>query len=109
MSKRTGSASGGADTEFDETIAQDALGVAEDGTSSNAMPEEKPKDAPKTKGAKAAKAKRYGLVRFLQLYPQPHYVVVLLQTFYANYVGTVDEWYARIDELLNHPIQYKKA
>ena len=112
MSKRTGSsATDGADTEFDATIAQDALGVAEEGTSANnAIPEAKEEVAPKkgAKGTKAAKARRYGLERFLQLYPQPPYVETLLRAFCANEVLTVEEWYARINELLNHPIQYKK-
>ena len=51
-----------------------------------------------------AKPKRYGLERFLQLYPQSSYVEAILRMLYPNEVMTAAEWLNLIETiLLNKP------
>ena len=51
---------------------------------------------------KAKKPKRYGVERFLQLYPQSNYVAAILRMIYANEVMTAEEWLALIDSILSN-------
>lgn len=51
---------------------------------------------------KAKKPKRYGVERFLQLYPQSNYVAAILRKIYANEVMTAEEWLALIDSILSN-------
>lgn len=48
--------------------------------------------------------KRMGVNKFLLYYPQDIYVEALLRHNYPRSVFTVDEWFLRIEELLNKPI-----
>lgn len=49
--------------------------------------------------------KRYGLVRFLQISPQPSYVESLLRSMYAGDVMTEAEWLAKIKSILNRKVR----
>ena len=51
---------------------------------------------------KAKKPKRYGLERFLQLYPQSPYVEAILRMWHATEVMTAEEWLALIDSILHN-------
>lgn len=53
---------------------------------------------------KANKTGKMGVYKFLSLYPQDIYVETLLILYYPRSFYTKDEWYARIDEILNTPI-----
>lgn len=105
MSKRTGSATDSANDEVLQT--SESVGTAENPTTENSAAE-----IPKAKSAKGgakAKPKKYGLERFLQLYPQSSYIEAILRAFYANAIGTVEEWFAWIEYELNRPVSYKSA
>ncbi len=47
---------------------------------------------------------RMGVARFLSYYPQDIYVEALLRHRYPKSFFTVEEWFRRIEELLNMPI-----
>ena len=48
--------------------------------------------------------KKMGVAKFLSYYPQDIYVEALLRHNYPKSVFTVDEWFKRIEELLNMTI-----
>lgn len=48
--------------------------------------------------------KRMGVTRFLSYYPQNVYVETLLKFYYPKAIFTVDEWFAKIDEIMQKPI-----
>ena len=54
-----------------------------------------------TKGNSTGKM---GVSRFLSLYPQDIYIATLLRHFYPKSYFTKDEWFMRIDEILDMPI-----
>lgn len=54
-----------------------------------------------TKGNKTGKM---GVYKFLMLYPQDPYVETLLIHYYPHSFFTKDEWFQRITEILNTPI-----
>ena len=100
MSKRTGSTTDSANDEVLQT--SESVGTAENSTTENSAAES-------VKGGAKAKPKRYGLERFLQLYPQNSYVEALLRAFYSMAIGTIEEWFAWIEYELNRPVSYKSA
>lgn len=51
-----------------------------------------------TKGNKTGKM---GVERFLMLYPQDYYIEALLRLYYPNSFFTKNEWFQRIQEILN--------
>lgn len=106
MSKRTGSATDSANDEVLQT--SESVGTAENPTTENSAAEI-PKAAKSVKGGAKAKPKRYGLERFLQLYPQNSYVEAILRAFYSMAIGTIEEWFAWIEYELNRPVSYKSA
>ena len=48
--------------------------------------------------------KKMGVYRFLSLYPQDIYIDAWLRLYYPHSFYTKDEWFMRIEELLNRPI-----
>lgn len=48
--------------------------------------------------------KKMGVYKFLSLYPQNVYISTLLKLYYPHSFFTKDEWFMRIDEILNSPI-----
>ena len=48
--------------------------------------------------------KKLGVYKFLSLYPQDPYISTLLVHYYPHSFFTKDEWFLRIDEILNTPI-----
>lgn len=54
-----------------------------------------------TKGNSTGKM---GVSRFLSLYPQDIYIATLLKFYYPKSYFTKDEWFNRIDEILDTPI-----
>ena len=48
--------------------------------------------------------KKMGVAKFLSYYPQDIYVEALLRHYYPKSFFTVDEWFLRIEEILNMPI-----
>lgn len=48
--------------------------------------------------------KKMGVAKFLSYYPQDIYVEALLRHYYPKSLFTVDEWFLRIEEILNMPI-----
>ena len=48
--------------------------------------------------------KKMGVAKFLSYYPQDIYIEALLRHYYPRSFFTVDEWFQRIEELLNMPI-----
>ena len=53
---------------------------------------------------KANKTGKMGVYKFLSLYPQDIYIETLLILFYPRSFFTKDEWYQRIEEIQNMPI-----
>ena len=53
---------------------------------------------------KANKTGKMGVYKFLSLYPQDIYTETLLVLFYPRSFFTKDEWYQRIEEIQNMPI-----
>jgi len=47
---------------------------------------------------------KMGVSRFLSLYPQDIYVATLLKHYYPKSYFTKDQWFEKIDEVLNIPI-----
>ena len=50
------------------------------------------------------KAGKMGVYKFLSKYPQDYYVEILLVYYYPNSFFTKEEWFQRIQEILNTPI-----
>ena len=48
--------------------------------------------------------RKMGVYNFLSLYPQDIYISTLLKHYYPRSFFTKDEWFQRINELLNTPI-----
>ena len=48
--------------------------------------------------------KKMGVAKFLSYYPQDVYIEALLKHRYPKSFFTVDEWFQRIEEILNTPI-----
>ena len=48
--------------------------------------------------------KKMGVYKFLSLYPQDVYISTLLKIYYPHSFFTIDEWFQRIQEILNTPI-----
>lgn len=48
--------------------------------------------------------KKMGVYKFLSIYPQDVYISTLLKHYYPHSFFTKDEWFQRIEELLNTPI-----
>ena len=48
--------------------------------------------------------KKMGVAKFLSYYPQDIYIEALLKHKYPRSFFTVDEWFLRIEEILNTPI-----
>lgn len=48
--------------------------------------------------------KKMGVAKFLSYYPQDIYIEALLKHKYPKSFFTVEEWFQRIEELLNMPI-----
>ena len=48
--------------------------------------------------------KKMGVAKFLSYYPQDIYIEALLKHYYPRSFFTVDEWFLRIEEILNTPI-----
>ncbi len=48
--------------------------------------------------------KKMGVAKFLSYYPQDIYVEALLRHYYPKSFFTVEEWFLRIEEILNMPI-----
>lgn len=48
--------------------------------------------------------KKMGVAKFLSYYPQDYYIETLLRHKYPKSFFTVDEWFQRIEEILNTPI-----
>ena len=48
--------------------------------------------------------KKMGVAKFLSYYPQDKYVEALLKHNYPKSFFTVEEWFVKIEELLNKPI-----
>ena len=55
------------------------------------------------KAAVSAK-KKMGVYKFLSLYPQDVYIETLLKYYYPHSFFTKDEWFQRIQDILNTPI-----
>ena len=54
--------------------------------------------------AKVAANKKMGVYKFLSLYPQDIYIETLLKYYYPHSFYTKDEWFQRIQDILNTPI-----
>ena len=54
--------------------------------------------------AKVAANKKMGVYKFLSLYPQDIYISTLLKFYYPKSFFTVEQWFQRIEEILNTPI-----
>lgn len=71
-------------------------------------PESKPKPKVKINTVAATKAlaanKKMGVAKFLSIYPQDIYIDTLLRLYYPHSFFTKDEWFQRIEEILNTPI-----
>lgn len=68
---------------------------------------EKPEKVAKINKVTTAAVKgnqKMGVARFLSYYPQDKYVEALLKHRYPKSFFTVEEWFRRIEELLNMPI-----
>ncbi|MBO7518510.1 MAG: hypothetical protein J6T31_05310 [Methanobrevibacter sp.] len=63
------------------------------------------KKSPET-SSQATKAKKMGVYKFLMLYPQDIYISTLLKQLYPNSFFTKDEWFQRIQEIMNTPINH---
>ena len=48
--------------------------------------------------------KKMGVYKFLSIYPQDIYIATLLKLYYPHSFFTKDEWFQRIEEILNTPI-----
>ena len=48
--------------------------------------------------------KKMGVYKFLMLYPQDIYIETLLKMLYPNSFFTKEEWFQRIQEILNMPV-----
>lgn len=48
--------------------------------------------------------KKMNVSKFLSYYPQDYYIEALLRYYYPRSFFTVEEWFLRIEELLNMPI-----
>ena len=48
--------------------------------------------------------KKMGVYKFLSLYPQDVYISTLLVFYYPHSFFTKDEWFQRINDILNTPI-----
>ena len=48
--------------------------------------------------------KKMGVYKFLSLYPQDIYIETLLKLYYPHSFYTKDEWFDRIQDILNTPI-----
>lgn len=48
--------------------------------------------------------KKMGVYKFLMLYPQNIYIETLLKFYYPSSFYTKDEWFQRIEDILNKPI-----
>lgn len=59
---------------------------------------------PKTAVTKANKTGKMGVYKFLSLYPQDIYIETLLTWNYPNSFFTKEQWFQKIDELMNMPI-----
>ncbi|MBO7518884.1 MAG: hypothetical protein J6T31_07215 [Methanobrevibacter sp.] len=55
---------------------------------------------------KGNKTGKMGVYKFLMLYPQDIYVETLLKQLYPNSFFTKEEWFQRIQEILNTPINH---
>lgn len=53
---------------------------------------------------KANKTGKMGVYKFLMLYPQDVYMETLLKFYYPRSFFTKDEWFRRIEDILNTPI-----
>ena len=54
--------------------------------------------------AAVKKKKKMNVSKFLLYYPQDIYIEALLRFYYPKSYFTVDEWFLRIEEILNTPI-----
>lgn len=50
--------------------------------------------------------KKMGVAKFLSYYPQDIYIEALLRFYYPKSFFTVEEWFQRIEEILNTPINH---
>ena len=50
--------------------------------------------------------KKMGVAKFLSYYPQDVYIEALLRFYYPKSFFTVEEWFQRIEEILNTPINH---
>ena len=50
--------------------------------------------------------KKMGVAKFLSYYPQDIYIEALLKHKYPRSFFTVEEWFLRIEEILNTPINH---
>lgn len=55
---------------------------------------------------KANKTGKMGVYKFLMLYPQDIYISTLLKQLYPNSFFTKNEWFQRIQEIQNTPINH---
>ena len=55
---------------------------------------------------KANKTGKMGVYKFLMLYPQDIYIETLLKQLYPNSFFTKQEWFQRIQEIQNTPINH---
>ena len=62
------------------------------------------KKVEKVSVAKAAKVVKMGVYKFLSLYPQDIYIETLLKFNYPKSFFTKDEWFQRIQDILNTPV-----
>ncbi|MCR5436128.1 MAG: hypothetical protein K6E97_03580 [Treponema sp.] len=92
---------------LDEQSELDGITVAEE-----PVIVESPKSTPKTLDprintvatASVKGNKKMGVYKFLSLYPQDIYISTLLIFYYPHSFFTKDEWFQRIEDILNTPI-----
>ena len=92
------------DVETVEVVEETSVPLVEPET----VPVEKPKKSKIEVNRIATAAvngnKKMGVYKFLALYPQNVYITTLLTLYYPHSFFTKDEWFMRIDEILNSPI-----
>jgi len=93
-------------------VAQNELEGMEVTESKETVAEVIPESSPKKSGIKINKVatasvksnKKMYVSKFLSLYPQDIYISTLLKFYYPKSFFTVEQWFQRIEEILNTPI-----
>lgn len=111
MSKQKTEANETAENEVTENLVEqselDGITVAESATVEAPVSSSSKKLDPRINTVATATVKgnkKMGVYKFLSLYPQNVYISTLLVYYYPHSFFTKDEWFQRIEDILNTPI-----